>query len=77
MRYARLSGTTFIFLILLYLIFPQDAYGYLDLGSGSYILQLIAGVLLGGLFSIKLFWHKIKAKFKNSSPGENDGKCEK
>jgi len=42
---------------------PQKAYAYLDPGSGSLILQLIAAFLVGGLFAIKIFWNKIKLFF--------------
>jgi hypothetical protein len=42
-------------------ILLQLAYGYLDPGTGSYILQLIIGGLLGGLFAIGLFWKKVVA----------------
>jgi hypothetical protein len=40
------------------------AYGYLDPGTGSYILQLLLGGLLGGLFAIGLFWKKVIAFVK-------------
>ncbi len=45
-------------------ILLQLAYGYLDPGTGSYILQLILGGLLGGLFAIGLFWKKVIAFVK-------------
>jgi len=37
----------------------QNAYAYLDPGTGSYIFQIIIAVALGGLFAIKLLWNKI------------------
>ncbi len=45
-------------------ILLQLAYGYLDPGTGSYILQLVIGGLLGGLFAIGLFWKKVIAFLK-------------
>ena len=45
--------------------FPQPAYAYLDLGTGSYMLQVSAAAFFAGLFSLKIFWHKIKLFFKN------------
>lgn len=56
---------TLVVLALFHLIFPQKAYAYLDPGTGSYILQLIIAVSLGGLFAVKLFWNRIKIFFKN------------
>ena len=54
-------------LVLVLLISPimiQLAYGYLDPGTGSYILQLLIGGLLGGLFAIGLFWKRVIAYVK-------------
>ena len=56
---------TFLFFVLVSLVLPNIVYAYLDLGTGSYILQLILGALLGGLYAIKLYWKKIKNFFKN------------
>ena len=44
---------------------PNAAYAYLDMGTGSYILQVTIASLLAGLFAIKLFLNKIKTLFKN------------
>ena len=33
---------------------------YVDPGSGSYVLQLLIGTMLGLLFVIKLSWNRIK-----------------
>ena len=49
---------------LLLLAFAQEAYAYLDPGSGSYMLQLIIGGLLGGLFAVKMYWGKIRTFIK-------------
>jgi len=35
-------------------------YNYLDPGTGSLILQLLIGVLVGGWFVIKNYWKRIK-----------------
>ncbi len=47
------------------LILSQEAYAYLDPGSGSYIIQMIIGAFLTGLFIMKLLWNKIKLFFNN------------
>lgn len=54
-----------VVLALFYLIFPRKAYAYLDPGTGSYILQLIAATLFMGLYAVKLFWNNVKIFFKN------------
>ncbi len=47
-------------MLLLFSIFPQPAYAYLDLGTGSYIFQMAIGMFVGALFAIKMFWSNIK-----------------
>lgn len=47
--------------------FSYMAYAYLDLGSGSYIFQVLIAFLLGTLFAVKVFRYKIKIFFKNLS----------
>ena len=43
--------------------FKSKSYAYIDSGSGSYILQFGMAFLMGGLFAVKIFWSKIKARF--------------
>ena len=42
------------------LISPQAAWAYLDMYTGSYLLQLLLGGIFGLLLAIKLFWKKIR-----------------
>jgi hypothetical protein len=63
----RPSPRTGLMLILAALVSPillQPAYGYLDPGTGSYIIQLLVGGLLGGLFAVGLFWKRVLAFVK-------------
>ena len=54
-----ITSLTF-FLVLIYFVFPNNAYAYLDPGTGSYILQMLIAGFLGILFSLKIYWGKIK-----------------
>ena len=47
------------FLVLFLLVSTKKAYAYLDPGTGSYILQILAAGALGGLFAVKTFWRQI------------------
>ncbi len=38
---------------------------YLDLGTGSLIVQILIGTFVGGIFAVKLFWSRIKTTFMN------------
>lgn len=53
-------------------ILLQSAYGYLDPGTGSYVLQLLIGGLLGGLFAVGLFWKRILAFVKRIFRSQTD-----
>ena len=71
----RSSSAAIPVLVLAALISPillQLAYGYLDPGTGSYILQLIIGGLLGGLFAIGLFWKRVTAFVKRIFKSQKD-----
>jgi hypothetical protein len=53
-----------LLLTLLLLVLPSIANAYLDPGTGSYVLQLLIGGLLGGLFALGVFWRRVGAFFK-------------
>ena len=40
------------------------AHAYLDPGTGTYLLQLAAGAVLAGLFTLKAFWARIRGRDK-------------
>lgn len=56
--------------ILTVIIFPPQANAYLDPGTGSFVLQLVVGVIFGGLFAIKTFWGKITSFISNLTGGK-------
>ena len=45
-------------------LLPTDCDGYLDPGSGSYILQVAMAGLLGAAFALKSSWLSIKTQFR-------------
>jgi hypothetical protein len=51
-------------LTLLLLTLPSIAHAYLDPGTGSYVVQLLIGTVLGGLFAVGMFWRRVVASFK-------------
>lgn len=53
----------FSFFLSVITIYPNVSYAYLDMGTGSYILQIILGGILGGIFWIKIYWMKFKSFF--------------
>ncbi len=43
------------------ILFAQNAYAYLDPGSGSFIMQAIVTAFIGASLALKVFWQRIKA----------------
>lgn len=60
----KLGIKILVFVILGNLIIPVPAFAYLDPGTGSYIIQLLIGALLGGGYVVKTYWREIKTKFQ-------------
>lgn len=48
---------------ILLLVSAKNAFSYIDPGSGSYILQILAAGVFAGLLAIKIFWNKVKEFF--------------
>lgn len=46
-------------------LFPVNAYAYLDLGSGSFMTQMMIAFALGGLYKVKVVRKKLLSLFKN------------
>ena len=41
----------------------EDAFAYLDPGTGSIIIQGVIAAVVGGLIVIKVYWYKLKSFF--------------
>jgi len=46
---------------LIVLVFTREAYGYIDPGTGSFILQVALGSLFAAAVAVKMFWRQIMA----------------
>lgn len=55
----------FLLFILLLGVSPVEC--YIDPGTGSYLLQLFAAGLVGGLYGVKIYWSAIKSYFTKKS----------
>ena len=65
MKWPSLMSLRLTIFLLLFIFFTQDVHAYLDLGTGSYILQMLIAGIFGGILAIKIFWTKIKTTTKN------------
>jgi hypothetical protein len=52
------------------IVFPPQAFAYLDPGTGSYVLQVAAALFFGGVFVVKTFWEKIMGFFSSIFGGK-------
>jgi hypothetical protein len=48
------------------------AQAYLDPGTGSYLVQILIGGLLGGLFAVGMFWRRLWAVVRRIFSGKRD-----
>ena len=66
---------SFTIIISIFLILPFNVQAYVDPGTGSFVIQMLFASAIGGLFTIKMYFQKIKNFFKGlNKPDENDVK---
>jgi hypothetical protein len=46
----------FLLIVVWFFILPKSAHAYLDPGTGSYLIQIFIGLLLGGMFFLRSFF---------------------
>ncbi len=68
LKFVQLFGLMGAFLLIL----AQDAYAYLDMGTGSYIFQMLVAVFIGGFYAIKVYWAKIRTFFSKDKEVQDD-----
>jgi len=66
--------------ILIFIFSSKQACAYLDPGTGSYVLQILVGALIGASVGFRMCWNKIKSfclvyvfkKKRNESNSKNN-----
>jgi hypothetical protein len=51
-----------VFLLLAISVRPAEA--YIDPGTASYVFQVIAGAVLGGVFLLRTYWNRVATAFR-------------
>ena len=64
-------------MLFILLVLNQKAFGYIDPGTGSYVIQMLLAALFGALFAIKVFWTRLKSFFRSIFSKVNNEKHEK
>jgi hypothetical protein len=50
--------------VLLLAISERPAEAYIDPGTASYVFQVIAGAVLGGVFLLRTYWNRVAATLR-------------
>ena len=73
-RNTRQSGLLAVVPVLTILLFANEAHAYIDPGTGSLIIQMIAGAFLASLMTVKLWWYRMTGFFtKVFRPEDKEG----
>lgn len=67
MKYAKITSMGLLFLVAI----PMPAHAYIDPGTAGLLLQAIIGGAVGALFTIRIYWQKIKPFLGLSEKSEN------
>ncbi|MCM2465224.1 hypothetical protein DIC75_02630 [Methanoculleus sp. CWC-02] len=62
----------FLLVLIALIVIPQSVSAYLDPGVGSMIWQLLVAVGLGVAFTLKMYWQKLKDRFRPKSADHED-----
>ena len=54
-----MSIKALILAFILYFLFSTKSFAYLDMGTGSYIIQAVLAGFFASLFFIKTYWFKV------------------
>lgn len=63
---SRSQGGLCVGIVVLFVVvgLSQDVFAYVDLGSGSYMLQLMTAGLFGGLFAARSLWARVVERYR-------------
>jgi|WetSurMetagenome_2_1015567.scaffolds.fasta_scaffold1682436_1 hypothetical protein len=61
---AMLNESATLIVVLFLFVIVSSAYSYVDPGTGSYLLQIIIGFALAGLYTLKHYWGRLRNWFK-------------
>ncbi len=76
MKQTNLLIRSVALLISVLFLLPLCGYSYIDLGSGSYIIQLLIAGFVGFSLSIRIFWKKIKSRLSKKTKTDGTADAE-
>jgi hypothetical protein len=70
---VRALRATVPLLLVLFALAPSPAWAYIDPGTGSFLFQVVAATLIGGLFFVRTSWQRIRERIKRLFGSRRDG----
>lgn len=64
---SPLGAGTLALAALTLLLAADDAHAYLDPGTGSLVLQIMAGSVLAVAYTVKVYWRRIRSFFRRDA----------
>lgn len=58
----------------LLLLGAGEAHAYIDLGTGSYVVQVVLASLLGIGFAVKAYWQRLRGLFDRRRVRDDDSR---
>lgn len=68
---ARAIGEAFLLIAFLGLLFPTDAYAYLDPGTGSLLIQSIIAAVAAAGYAVRTNWDRLTRLFRGSRQAQD------
>jgi hypothetical protein len=65
MNKKQKRGWIIVWVLLALILTVENAYAYLDLGTGQYLLQMIVAGFLATIFTLRMYWGKFTSLIKN------------
>ena len=62
---------TIFWLLIIFMSVTENAYAYLDLGTGNYLIQMIAAGFLTAIFALKMYFQRFISFIKKLFKPEN------
>lgn len=64
-RFFRKAGVFTVYFMLTTIMLSRTAHAYIDPAATSYIVQIVAGIVIACGVAVGVFWKKIRVFFRN------------
>ena len=71
-KFYQKEKMRYIYLILILIVYTKSVYAYLDPGTGSLVIQSVIAIVAGAIFTIKIYWSRVKGYFFKDNKEEKE-----